>query len=126
MENENKPKITIDIQARITIEGAEPYLSFFKHLANSVTVQTVPAIPVQEPVELLQPQKPVALPKANEQRYGDKSMKMISQKQVNLLNSLSNERHFSLKDVCNQYGVSDISQLNQLQMQEVFEKYKRV
>ena len=64
--------------------------------------------------------------KGSEQRYGDKNKKMVTQKQVDLLNKLANERHFSLDDVCAHYGVSNVNQLNQKQMQEVFDKYKRV
>ena len=42
------------------------------------------------------------------------------------LNKLANERHFSMDDVCAHYGVLNVNQLNQKQMQEVFDKYKRV
>ena len=51
---------------------------------------------------------------------------MVTPKQIDLMNKLTEERHFSMQQICDKYNVSDISQLNQLHMQEVFDKYKRV
>ena len=128
MTTEKSQKITIEIQARITIDGIEPNMPFLSNLANAVmeSKQTVIDATPQKPKELLPQQQPLDMSKNNEQRYGDKNKKMVTLKQVDLLNKLANERHFSLDDVCAHYGVSNVNLLNQKQMQEVFDKYKRM
>ena len=50
---------------------------------------------------------------------------MVTQKQIEWMNNLAEERHFSIQQICDKYNVSDISQLNQAQAQEVFDRNKK-
>ena len=124
--NKSNPKVSIYMIMRIEPTEDDAPDALLNNIVNACMGKTQPvaSVPEQKAKEL--PQQPPVMSKGSEQRYGDKNKKMVTQKQVDLLNKLANERHFSLDDVCAHYGVSNVNQLNQKQMQEVFDKYKRV
>ena len=128
MTTEKSQKITIEIQARITIDGIEPNLPFLSTLANAVmdNKQTVIDATPQKPKELLPQQQPVTMPQNNEQRYGDKTKKQVSPSQIRYINQFAEEGKFKIQEICEKYGVSDISQLNMAQAQEIFDANKKI
>ena len=120
--NKSNPRVSIYMIMKIErAEDAEPD-ALMRGLVDACvgTVQPVAAVPVQKTRE---PQQP--LPKSNESRYGDKSRKMVTPKQVELVKTIAKEKHIPIEQICDKYNVLDISQLNQAQMQEIFDRNRR-
>ncbi len=56
----------------------------------------------------------------------DKSRKMVTQNQVNCIHKFAEEGKFTIRQICEKYGVSDITRLNQAQAQEIFDANNKI
>ena len=142
MTTEKSQKITIEVQARITIDGIEPNMPFLSTLANAVmdSKQTVIDATPQKPKEVLPQQQPMDIQPNRElpsqqaepsfrantrKQYGSKDEKPLTVKQIDYLKFLADEGRINPSQICVKYKVPDITKLNNSQAQEIFKEEKR-
>ena len=127
MNNSIKAKTTIYLLMKIEpMEDAAPDALLSSLVSSLGMAQPVLNLPAHSDNEH-EKQQPVPMQqRRDEDRYGDKTKKQVSPSQIRYINQFAEEGKFKIQEICEKYGVSDISQLNMAQAQEIFDANKKI
>ena len=127
MNNSIKAKTTIYLLMKIEpSEDTAPDALLSSLVSSLGMAQPVLNLPAHSDNEH-EKQQPVPMQqRRDEDRYGDKTKKQVSPSQIRYINQFAEEGKFKIQEICEKYGVSDISQLNMAQAQEIFDANKKI
>ena len=127
MSTSNNAKTTIYLLMKIEPSEDTPPDALLSSLVSSLGMaQPILNLPANSENEHEKQQPMPMQPSREQQRYGDKSRKMVTQNQVNCIHKFAEEGKFTIRQICEKYGVSDITRLNQAQAQEIFDANNKI